>query len=327
MTVRPGNARTIYLAVQADKATLATTPTIKLRIRDLSKNPVRNIIALEETDASTQEGASVVAGFAPGGSLAAYLRPSEVDLLMLGILGSSVDTGVGPNFVHTISPTVDTPYLTVWEVEPDGTFCNRFGGCRLTQLTAQGGQGQPLELTGIQFEALKFAAGVTPPVAPADPFDELPYIYPEVTVNRGGPTLGDVDQFSVLINRNGQRLGGDSGFGSFDYANGKFQVQVNITQFFSTEDDLRGTDTGDVAGTAPTPTIRTQTLSIIALRNANTSIEIASTKLSIVTATAGVNTDGSPLTQVIAARTEPTADIADNLTVIVKNAIATADHA
>lgn len=313
-----GNKRTIYIGFQANAATLATDPVLKLRTRGVDTNPVRQIIALEETDAAAQEGGSVVAGFAPGGSLSHYLRPSEADALLYALLGDVVETGTTPNFTHTIVPIQDTPYLTIWETEP-GLWTRRFKACRLTEITVQGGAGQPLEITGLRFEALGYEAHVTEPDTPADVIDESPLIYPEVTVTRGGVHGGDVDQFSLTINRGGNRQQGDNGFESSDYTLGKFAVSGQLTQVHSDDDDIRRVDTGSHTGTTPTAAIATQTLAIKATRNANLSLEFVMTKISMTTVTVAPNIDGSPLTQVIAFRTEPTTDIADNLTVVAKN--------
>lgn len=321
MTFIPGNKRKLFWGKQSGKGTLQTTPTLCIRVEDFTPNDVRQKIQLEETDALTQDGESVVVGITPGFSFKAYLRPSEWDLLCELLLGVNADTGSSPNYTHTQSPAQDNAYATVYEVEPDSVMCNQYGDVRITSAAITGGAGQALEVT-MQCEALQFAAGATAPSSPAAAA-ELPFTYPEVTVTKGGVAGGTVDQFEININRNGQRIQGDNGYTSLDYVNGKLQVTGSITKYMSDDDDQRAVDTGSTSGTAPTGTIFSEALTIRAQRNANLSTLFTFTEVEYVTRQAGVRTDGSPIVEVLAFRTPPQATLAANITVTTKNAKAT----
>ncbi len=321
----PGNKRTIYVGLQSAKGTPQTTPTLKLRVQDFSPNEVRQKIELEETDALTQDGESVVVGVTPGFTFTKYVRPSEDDLLLFALLGVNVDSGTNPNFTHTISPAIATPYLTVYEAEP-GVWTNRYVDCRITQATIRGAAGGALVVT-YAAEALQFLAGETEPSAPTAPVSELPHVYPEVTNTLGGAAPGTVDEFELTIARGGQRIQGDLGMSSQDYVNGKLVVSGSITKYNpsdATGDDyMRAVDTGAKAGTAPTTAIYTEALNIKAVRNANLSVEFDMDEVEYTTREAGVRTDGSPLVEVLAFRTPPQATLAGDITAIVKNAKAT----
>lgn len=320
MVFIPGNKRLLYWGKQSAKGTLQTTPTLCIRVEDFTPNDVRQKIQLEETDALTQDGESVVVGITPGFSFKAYLRPSEWDLLGELLLGVNADSGTNPNYTHTQSPAQDNAYATVYEREPS-VLCNQYGDVRITQAVVTGGAGQALEVT-MQCEALQFAAGATAPTTPA-PASELPFTYPEVTVTKGGVAGGLVDQFEVTINRNGQRIQGDNGYTSLDYVNGKLQVSGSITKYQDSALDQRAVDTGSTSGTAPTGTIFSEALTIRAQRNANLSTLFTFTEVEYVTRQAGVRTDGSPIVEVLAFRTPPQATLAANVTVTTKNSKAT----
>jgi len=321
----PGNRRTLYVGLQTAKGTAQTTPTLKLRVQDFSPNDVRQKIELEETDASTQDGESVVVGLTPGFSVTKYLRPSEDDLLLYALLGVNADSGISPNFTHTITPSVNPPYLTVYEAEP-ALWISRYLDVRITQATIRGGAGQALVVTYV-CEALDFLAGETEPVAPAAPVSELPFVYPEVTNTLAGAAPGTVDEFELVIARGGQRIQGDLGMKSQDYVPGKFVVSGSLTKFVPTDatgDDYeRAVDTGSKTGTAPTTAIYTEALNIKAVRNANLSFDFDLDEAEYTTRQAGARTDGSPLLEVLAFRTPPQATLAGDLTLVAKNQKAT----
>jgi hypothetical protein len=320
-----GNKRVLYIGLQSAKGTPQTTPTLKIRVRNFNKGDVRQKIELEETDASTQDGESVVVGVGGSISFEKYLRPSEDDFLWYALLGVNADSGTNPNFTHTQSPAVDTPYLTIFEEEPN-VWCNRYSDVRVTLGTARGGAGQALGAT-YTLEWLDFLAGVTAPVSPGNPTSELPYIYPEVTNTLGASAPGTVDEFELTVARGGSRAQGDVGFKSQDYINGKLVVSGTITKFnpadASGDDYMRAIDTGAVAGTTPTATIYTEALNIKAVRSAQFEVNFDMDEVEYTTRQADVRTDGSPVIEVLAFRTPPQPTLAGDITAIYKNAKAT----
>jgi hypothetical protein len=322
MTFVAGNKRTLYVGTQSGKGTAQTTPTKAFRVSDFSADPVRQRITLAETDATTQQPADVIVGYQPGGSFKTYLRPSNAAWLFATLLGTNADTGSTPNYIHTQSATQTTPYFTMYEVEPS-VWANQHVDCRVTQIQLDMHAGGAIEAT-VTFAALTFNGGATPPSSPAAGSD-LPYVYPELTVTRGGSHPGTASQVTILISRNGNRAQGDNGFGSLDYVNGLFSISGQFTKYADTDTDQRQVDTGSTTGTATTTAIYEETLAIKATRDTNTSINIAIAAASYPSRTAAVDTSGQPLAEVMGFRSDPQATLAANVAVTVHDQLATVD--
>lgn len=317
-----GNKRQLYFGTQSAKGSAQGTPTVCLRVSDFSPNDVRQEIQLSETDALSQDGTDVVVGVEPGFSFKAYLRPSEVDFFASALLGHNVDSGSSPNYTHTADADDTQPYLTMFEVEPS-VLCNEYIDCRVTSMTVTGGVGEALEVT-VTCEALSFAAGASAPTSPA-PANELPYVYPEVTVTKGGAAPGTFQQFEITITRNSTRAQGDSGMTSIDCVAGKFSVTGTITKYQQDDDDQRAVDTGSSSGTAPTTTVFSETLVILVARSANVRVTFDMDSVAWKGRQSAVRTDGTPLLEVMGFRTLPQATLAGTLQVISKNQKATPD--
>lgn len=317
-----GNKRTLYFATQTAKGTAEDTPTLAMRVQDFTPNEVRAKIQLAETDRSTQEAADAVVGFQGGFSFKCYLRPNEAAFFYQALLGAFLDGGGPTNFTHAITPDEQTPYLTCFEVEPD-ILCNKYSDIRVTKIEAAGEAGGAIEAT-ITVEALSFEAGATAPTTP-DPVDELPYVYAEVTVTKGGDTPGTFDQWQLTIDRNGKPIQGDVGFKRQDYVNGKFTVTGQVTKYVADDEDQRQVDTGATDGTDPTVAIFSEDLAILLTRDEDTSLEFAMAEVSYPTRTMAVNSDGSPLAEVMGFRTLPQDTLAENVVVTVLDQTETAD--
>jgi hypothetical protein len=317
-----GNKRILYLGTQSAVGTAQTTPTKALRVTDYTPDETRARITLSETDATTQQSSDVIVGYQPGGSFKVYLRPDTAALLFKSLLGANADTG-STNYTHTITPSITTPYLTIYEVEPNSVWCRQFVDCRFTQIQLDGQTGGAIEAT-VTFAALSVADGATAPSSPT-PASDLPYVYPEITVTRAGVHAGVVSQFTITIDRNGARAQGDNGFGSLDYVNGLFSVAGSFTQYASADTDMRQVDTGTTTGTVATTTIYEETLAIKGTRDANTSINIAIAAASYPSRTAAVDTSGAPLAEVLGFRSDPQTTLAANIVVTVHDQLATPD--
>jgi len=319
VTLVAGNKRTLYWGLQSAKGTPNTTPTKAFRVSDFTPNSVRQTLTLAETDASTQEPSDVVVGYQPGFTFKCYLRPTQAAFLFKGLLGTNADTGAGP-YTHTQSASITTPYYTMFEVEPT-VWCNRYDDCRITQIQLDGQVGGVIEAT-VTVEAIAFNGGATAPGSPVAASD-LPYVYPEITVTRNAVNKGTCSQFSIVISRNGARAQGDNGFSSIDYVNGLFSIRGQLTKYAEDDVDRRQVDTGSGTGTVPTTAIYSETLAIKATRDANTSINIAVAAASYPTNVAAVDTSGNPLAEVLGFRSLPQSTLAGNVTVTVKDALAT----
>lgn len=297
-----GNKRTLYLGVQADKDTPQNTPTVAMRVQDVTPDPVRDFITLAETDRTTQEPGQAVIGLSPSLSFKSYLRPSQVQFLMTAILGD-------PS-----RPQEQTDYLSVFEDEPD-TWCNQYTGLRLTDLELTGQVGGAIEAT-VKAQAIGFLAGVTSPGSP-DAGSDMPYVYPNMAISRGGVHPGTASQFQLSFSRNSKRAQGDNGMSSLDIVHGLWSCSGQITKYAGDDQDQRQVDTGAVDGTSPTTALFTETLEIVATPAVGPVLDILIAEVSYPTRTAAVNTDGSPLAEVLTFRTQPQASLADQVTVTV----------
>lgn len=322
ITLLAGNTRTIFAAKQSAKGTAATTPVRKYRLTDDSLDPGRSIITLPETDSSSQQPQAVVVGAAPGGGFGTWLRANDSDLLLYGLMGATPsDSGGGPNYSHTLNPAVATPYLTLWDVVP-GSSTTKYVDCRVTSatFTGQSGQGVQAQWTVAALSAL---ANQVEPTLPAAFTTEAAMTYPLVTVTRGGTHNGDVDAFSVTVNRNGQYFVGDNGLSAADYVNGLFQVEGSMTIAFQNPQEYAAFNTGSTAGTALTTTIYSQALDLIIATDANTSVDFVSSGIEYRAFPIGIDTGGAPITVAAAFATKPQTTWSNNLSVVVKNQNAT----
>ena len=316
----PGNVELTYLALQSAKGTPAAAPTMVLRHSGGGLRPQREQIPLPESDSSTQEPDDNVVGIAPQGTIEGWVRLSEIDLLLQGVLGAVANSGSNPNYVHTLTPAVALPYLTAWSVIP-GVSCWRFDDVRIGSLGLQGQAGG-----GISYRATLNPLSYTfdtEPVVPAAFASDAKLTYPQVAVTIGGSHPGTVDQWELLIQRNIGRLRGDSGLADFDSSVALMQISGSMQKVYTDDDDERAQFTGTTGGSTPTVTIFEETLNIAITENANRLVDFDSNAIQYREYTRPINTDGTPLLVTRTFRTKRQTAVADNLTSTVKNGKAT----
>lgn len=330
MSFFAGNAKNILVKKQSDKDTPITdwTGALNLRVYEWTKDPVRAINQLEESDSSAQQGASHVTAIAPGISFGVYGRPSEVDFLAEALLGSNDDSATVSPTTHDAVPDLDTPYYSILEVLPYGAV--RYDGCRLgqAQFTAQDEGDTELRITGLTWGVLGVTHGITAPDPLPAVKDELPFIFAEAAISYATVHLGTTSAFTVTVNRNITRAQGDSGFRALDIVLGKLQVDGSFTRYTQDDDTMRLVDTGDTAGTDVTSTIGTESASILFSRGTGAtllSLLIALTEIAFETREEALNLDSTPYKEVLGFRTQPQADIADHMSIVTVNAKATVD--
>ncbi len=321
ITLLPGNTRVIYLAKQSAKGTAATTPVRKLRVTSDGVDPGRQLITLPETDSSSQSPQSVVAGAQPGGQFDTWLRPNDCDLLFYGLMGATPSDSGSGNYTHTLNPATSTPYLTLWDVVP-GVSTTKYVDCRVTQAVISGQSGQGIQASWT-VAALTALVNQTEPTLPAAFSTDVGMTYPDVTVTRGGSHQGDVDAFSITIDRHGQYFFGDNGLTAADYANGLFEVSGSMTLAFQNVQEYAAFNTGSTAGTALTTTVYSQSLDILIAIDSNTSVDFTSSAVEYRAFPIGLDTGGAPITVAAAFATKPQSTWSNNLSVVVKNQQAT----
>lgn len=318
-----GNTRLIYGAIQSVKGTAATTPTIVFRLRDqASLDPGRTIIQLPETDSSTQQPSNSVVGSEPNGGFSTWMRSSEFDWLAQCCLGANADSGSADPWTHTATPTQAMPYVTFWDVIP-GVQCTKYVDCRVGTLSAAGQSLQGIEVTVANIVALSASLGATEPTTPTAPASDAAMSYPMVTATIGGSHPGTVDAWTLNINRNVTVLHGDNGLANFDSVAGLFAVDGTLRKIYVSDADYRKFHGGSTSATTLTTTIFAETLALLIQSASGRSVEFDSTAMEYTAATVPVNVDGAPVIEELSFRTQRQAAIANNLTVITKNAKAT----
>lgn len=331
MTFFAGNSKLILVKKQVDKDTPITdfSTARAFRVYEWAKDPSRVISELQESDASTQQAASRVTAIGPALTFGVYGRPSELDFISEALLGDNDDSATSSPTTHTATPSVDQPYYSIMEYLPyGGGESPVWDGCRLFA-----GQGQSqdegetdLQITGLAWTALGLTHGVTVPDPLPTPAAEAPFIHAELAVKYAGVHLGTTKAIQFSINRNGGRRQGDSGFRAIDATPGKFQVDGSASRYTADDQELRTIDTGTPSGTDLTSIVQTEALAMLWTRGSGASLRsflFAAPSVSKPTREEALNLDGTPFVEVLAFRTEPQADLADNVALVTVNAKAT----
>lgn len=325
-----GNDKLIGIAKQVDAATPAAAPTQAWRIFNWTKDPVRAIGPLEESDSSAQQGASHVTAFTPGFACDLYLRPSEVDLIFEGLLGDNDDSGTTSPSSHEAVPTQAPVYFTVWECDPFAT--TKYTGCVMVAGTVTGqDEGQTeFRVTGLTFLATGVVHGGSEPAGiDALVKDELPFLYAECSVKYAGSSPGTTSQVTVNINRNSTRVFGDNGFTARAIVHGKLQVDGQVTRYVEDDDTLRAVDTGSESGTTLTTDIFEEAFQLTMTRGAGASTRTVTIDITDIAyesrETVNDYSQGRPTAEVLGFRSQPQTDIADNIFTTVVNAKATTE--
>jgi hypothetical protein len=315
----PGNAVTLAVGKQTAKGTPQATPTYKLKLVGGDVNPRREILTLAETDASRQDGASVVVGSRVEGTTEHYLRPDDFGLIAYLAMGASADAGTTPNFTHTATSTAAAPYATLFKAINTTTLVDRYADCRISQLVCRGAAGGALTYAAT-WGGLAALLGQVDPVLAA--VSQTPLVYPNVVCTLGGAAPGTVQSFEITITNNAVFVPGDTGLSQVDYVFGKFSVSGSLSLLFETDAKYRQFHTGTGGGTTPGSTIFAESLNIKAEVNANLSVAFDMANVEYTELNVPINVDGAPIVMAATFRTKPAAAIADNLEIITKNAVA-----
>lgn len=317
-----GNDKLLLIKKQVDKDTPASLASgaRALRVYEWTKNPVRAQGPLNETDATTQEGASHVTAITPSFSFGCYGRPTELDQIAEALLGLNVDSSSHAPTTHTATPTTDQPYYTIGEVNPWGYTV--WDGCKLNTatFTAQDEGETELKVTNMEWLALGYTAGGTAPTLPT-PANELPFIYAEAAISYNSVHLGTTNAFSLTVNRNCIREQGDSGFRAIAIVAGKFQVDGQFTRLVQDDHSERQVDTGSAAGTTPTATVYEEPVSILFNRSSSLQFLLSAADVSYETRTVAIDpANGNPYKEVLGFRTQPQTLLASNFSLVTVNA-------
>ncbi len=330
MTFFAGNSKTLLIKKQVDKDTPITdfSDALALRVYEWTKDPARGIDELQESDSSAQQGPSHVTAINPGFSFGVYGRPAELAAIAEALLGDNDDSTTVDPTTHTGTPSNDQPYYSVMDVLPWSDEAPVYNGCRCFAATfqAQDDGTTELQVTAITWVALGLTHGVAVPGTLPTPADELPFIYAEAEIKYDGAHPGTTKAFSWVINRNGARRQGDSGFRAIDATPGKLQTTGSFSRYIADDETEREVDTGSPTGTVQTAAVATHSASVLFTRGAGAglrSVLIAAPEISFEAWDAALNLDGSPYVEVLGFRTQPQPEEAEHIAIVTVNDLAT----
>lgn len=314
-----GNKATLAIGKQSVKGTPAASATFKLKFTGGNVEGKREIIQLAETDASRQQGQSVVVGARVEGTSEHYVRPSDFGLLAYLGLGAIATSGAGADKTHTITPADTAPYATLWKAIGGNVLIDKYSDCRIKSLRVKGGAGQALTVS-VEWYGLNALFGTTDD--PAAAVTESVLVYPQVTVTKGGSAPGTVENFELVLENGGEGIPADKQIQPYDFVWGELQVSGTLTMLFESDADYRRYQTGTTGGTAWTTTLASETLSIKAQETAVRSIEAVMAGMSIVEYPVNPDAGGAPIKVAMGFKSLPQPAIADYFKFLVLNQVA-----
>ena len=313
-----GNLWTLGVGKQTVKGTANAVSTYKMKATGGGINPSRGTVVLSETDASRQQGASVVVESHVEGSPSHYLRPSSFGLISQAALGTLATSGAGADKTHTATPSNSPTYYTLIKAIST-TLVDQYKDCVCTGLSISGSAGGVITHTPSWYGLSATFGSADAAVAVET---EAPLVYPQVTVTRGGAATGTVESFTVDIANNGGAQQGDGSISPYDYAWGKLDVSGTMTLLFENDQDYRRFFTGTTVGTQFTTTLTAQTLTIACVESAIRGMDIV--MAGMVVNSYGLDPDpgGAPYKAAIGFYSQPQTAIADYIKLVTRNQVA-----
>jgi len=311
-----GNVYTLAVAKQTAKGTPATASTgYKLKLTSGDVSPQRQLLTLQETDATRQQGQTVVVGGQIDGTPEWYVRPDDFGLFAFGALGANADASM----VHTATPAIAPPYFTVWKNIGAGTIVDKYQDCRIGSLEISGGAGQAI-MCKAEIKGLSATFGATDSTAPL--VTQQPFTYPMASVSLGGATPNTVENFTVMINNNVDFIQADNSLGPYDVVPGRLEISGSFTYLLQDDVDYRKFHTGTGSGTALTPIMFSEAIAIT-LTNGATSIAITLAGAALTAYPVPPDVSGKPIRVAATFTALPQTTPAGYCSIVTTNTVAT----
>lgn len=313
MAGHSGQFYTLAIGRQSAKGTPQTTPKFKMRLTGGLVAPDPNVIDLPETDSSIQRSSSAKVGQQVAGAIEGFARADEISFLAYGALGA---TALGGS-THTATASPTPPYFTLYSAFDSTFLVDRYSDCRIPELTIRGGSGQALGYSA-SFLGTTALHGETDPVLTPSAMD--PLTYPDVLVTLGGVTTDIVTGFELTSSKGSFPIQGDTGMALSDVMLGRWSVTGFLDVLAETDAKWRLWLTNSTSGTATSPVIATEALTITATRDAATN-EVSMVMTAVELRRIGIapNPDGSPVFYRYEFAAKPQATIANTLSIISKH--------
>lgn len=315
MAGHAGNFFTAAIGKQSAKGTPQTTPKFKLRVTGGVVVPEVQILDLPETDSSFQRSRAVKVGSVVGGAIEGFIRSDEYSFLAYLHMGSVSTTGAGP-YTHTITAAAQLPYATLYNAFDSTALVSRLADCRITELSASGGAGQALAYTAAVM-GLSGLEGETDPVLAVSTVE--PLVYPNVTVTYAGATTDIVESFSLRSARAAQVIQGDTGMTASDSVTGRWGVDGTLRVLFETDAIWRNWLTDSTSGTTHAQALALEALNITATRSSSDEVSWDVDNAEIRKVSLVPDPSGAPLFYDIEWSAQPSATVANTLSIVAKN--------
>jgi hypothetical protein len=318
MTGVAGNVYTLAFAKQASKGSAAVASTgYKLKLTGGDISPNRQLLTLQETDSSRQQGSTVVVGAQVQGTPEWYVRPEEFGLFAYTALGANADTGSGP-YTHTATIAQRPPYLTVWKNIGGGTVIDKYTDVSVGSLELSGGAGQALACKA-DFMGLGALLGTTDNTQPV--VSGHVFTYPECTVTLAAVDGGKVEQWTLTYNSNADFIQGDNSLTPYDVVFGRAEVAGSYTTLFETDADYRSFHTGSSVGTAFSTTLFSESLDI-GMSSGTDSIHAICTNVAVTAYPLAPDVSGKPIRVAVAWSALPQTSINNYFKLVTVNSVA-----
>lgn len=319
MTGVAGNVLTLAVAKQTVKGTPAAAGAgYKLKLTGGDLEPARTFVTLQETDASRQQGSTVVTGAQVQGTPEWYIRPEEFGLIAYAALGANADSGTGP-YVHTATIAQRPPYLTVRKNIGAGTIIDQYNDVTLGSLELSGGAGQALSCKS-DFMGLTAVLGATDSSAAV--VSGHVFTYPECSVTLAGVDGGKVENWTLTYNSNAEFIQGDNSVTPYDVVLGRAMVSGSYQTILESDADYRTFHTGASSGTALTTDLDEETLTI-GMAAGTDEIQAILAGITLTAYPVPPDTSGKPIRVAATFSALPQAAISDYLSFATTNSVAT----
>ncbi len=318
-----GHSGQFYILGIGRQTALGTAQAVnkfRMRLTGGAVVPDVQTLDLPETDSSIQRSRAVKVGQLVGGAIEGFVRTDEISMLAYGALGATAVSGAGP-FTHTATAAAAPPYFTLNSVYDTTALADQYVDCRIPELTIRGGGGQALTYSA-SFQGRTTTHGVADPGTPA-PSAVEPLTYPNVTCTLGGVTTDIVESFEVTSAKNVAVVQGDTGIGPSAIEMGRWGVNGMMTILFETDAKWRLWTTGSAVGTVASTTLATEALTITASRSASDEVAMIMTAVELRQIGMTPDPSGDPLRFTYAFSAQPQTVIANTLSIVSKNSVAT----
>lgn len=318
MTGVAGNVYTLAFAKQSAKGAAAAANTgYKLKLTGGALEPNRQFLTLQETDATRQQGSTVVVGAQVQGTPEWYIRPEEFGLIAYAALGANADSGTGP-YTHTATPAQRPPYLTAWRNIGGGTIIDKYLDNTVGSIELSGGASQALSCK-TDVMGLGVLLGTTDNTQPV--VTGHVFTYPECVVTLAGSAPGTVEQWTITANNNAEFIQGDGSLTPYDVVFGRLEVSGSYTYLLQSDADYRKFHTGSSVGTAFTTTLDTESVNITSTAGTDV-ISAIMAGVAITAYPVQPDTSGKPIRVAATFSSLPQAAISDYLSFVTTNSVA-----